>query len=473
MLVYIAATGLAVIALITWFHSLEVRGKRHTILVVLVVTIVAEALLAGPAAEVPVGILRPRVFGQDFRPPDAVIVAAVVVRMLHLRGRELSKVGMVWAAFIAVYLTGVLVGLLNGLPPMEVLFQGKIVFYLVGGMVVASGADLDRAYESISKLAVVLACMVPVAFAALTFKLDLSFGTPVQRFNRLGRLGNDSITLLTLVGVLTLLVEVTRARQRFIVVVAGIVLVLAPAVGRQRASYLVVAAMVVACVFLVSGRTWQRRTSATGVEMGLIGIGLVGLIFMGLAITASPGVIIEPVQDAFTGAADERSAQARVSLYDQAIAKIGDSPVIGSGVGTKVIRRAELGNREVAAAAHNIVLDIGMRIGLVGLMIYLAALWTTAAEAIRIWRSSIRNAVAAFAMGGCLIMLGVFAKAMVEPLDKFRLGLASGIGVGLVLAARAAIVSRDDASPMASPYPVRADARPRPAVAADAPRETT
>lgn len=289
MLVYIGASGLALFALLAWFHALEVKGRRHTILVVLVVTLVAEALLAGPAAEVPVGVLRPQVFGQDFRPPDAVIVAALVVRVLHLKGQKLTSIGMAWAAFAVVYVTGVLVGLLHGIPAVEVLFQGKVIFYLVGGMVVASGADLDRAYESISKLAVALAVMVPIAFFVQTFDIVVSFSTPVQRFNRLGRLGNDSITLLSLIGVVTLLVEVTRPRQRFVVVAAGIALVLAPAVGKQRASYLVVAAMVVAFILLVSGSTWGRRTTATGMEMALIGVALVGLIVAGFAVTAQPG----------------------------------------------------------------------------------------------------------------------------------------------------------------------------------------
>ncbi len=456
MLVYIGASGLAVFGLLAWFHALEVRGRRHTIFVVLVVTLVVEALLAGPAAEVPVGLLRPQVLGQDFRPPDAVIAAALVVRVLHLRGQKLTSIGLAWAAFVAVYVTGVVVGLLHGIPAVEVLFQGKVAFYLVGGMVVASGADLDRAYESISRLAVVLAAMVPIAFFIQTFDIVLSFDTPVQRLNRLGRLSNDSITLLSIVGVVTLLVEVTRPRQRIVVVAAGIALVLAPAVGKQRASYLVVAVIVLAFVLLVASPTWARRTTATPLEMTLIGIALVGLIIAGFAVTARPGVILDPVQDAFTGQADQRSAQARVSLYSQAIDEIADSPLIGSGVGTKVIRRAELGNKEVAAAAHNVILDIGMRVGLVGLLVYLSALWVTLSGAIRVWRSDVRNSVAAFGMGGALIVIGIFAKAMVEPLDKFRLALAMGIGVGLVVAAQAVLDSGDADAPRQRSRPTAA-----------------
>jgi O-antigen ligase len=437
LLIYIALTGILLFGLIAWFHTLEVRGDRHAIFLVFFFTLLVEAILAGPAADVPIGLLRPRVLGQDFRPPDAVIVAAIIVRLLHVRGRQFKPMGVAWGAFIAIYLTGVIVGVMNNVPWIDVLYQGKSVFYLLGAIVIASGVDVRRVYDSVGSLALVLAMLIPIAFVMETLDLAFSFSTPVQRFNRLGRLSNDTITLLTLVGVVTLLVEVTRPGRRAKVIIAGAVLLLAPLVGHQRASYLVLGAALVAFALLVLGRTWQRRATATVLELSLFGLGLVGLLIAGVALSESPGIVIAPVQDAFAGEAEQRTAQARVQMYNQAIDKIEDSPLIGSGVGTKVVRRAEKGTKDVEAAAHNILLDLGMRVGLFGVTAYLIALWSTTRNAVRVWRRARDDVSAAIAMAGLVVVLGTSAKALVEPaFDKFRLAIALGIGVGLVMAAQ-------------------------------------
>lgn len=436
MLIVIAVTGIVLFGLLGWFYSLEEDDNRHMILIVLVCTLLAEALLAGPAAEVPVGILRPRVFGQDFRPPDAVILAALAARVLSVRGTHVSRLAVGWMLFLLMYTTGVAVGLLEGIPYVEVLFQGKAVFYLIGGMTIASGADVMRVYQSTWRLGYVLAALVPIAVVLEAINFNISVSTPVQDLNRLGRLSNDTVTLITLVGVLVILTEATRPNRRLKVGIAALLLLLAPAAGHQRASYLVLLAILLAFGVLSFGKTWSRRATVTPVEMGLIGTGMLGLVVLGFLITSSPGVIIGPVQDAFGGEAEERSAAARISLVDQAIEKIGDSPVIGSGVGTKVIRKAELSNKEVEAAAHNVFLDVTMRIGFVGLFLFLGALWSTASHGGRIWRRARDNITASVAAAGTIIVFGVLTKGMVEPaLDKFRLSLSMGIGIGLVMAA--------------------------------------
>lgn len=436
MLIHIVVSGLVLLALVVWFYGLEAKGDRHTIFVVLVITLLVEALLAGPAAEVPVGVLRPRILQQDFRPPDAVIVAALAARLISARTQQMSRLAVWWTAFIAMYVTGVVVGLMQNIPAQEVLFQGKAAFYLVGGIVLASGADIDRLYRSVGKLGLVLAGLVPLALVIEAASIDVSISTPIQHLNRLGRLSNDTVTLLTLVGVVVLLTEATRPRRRLPYVAAGVVLTFAAIAGHQRASYLVVAVVTVFLVGLALGNTWRRRSSLTGIEVSLLGLGVFAMVALGFLATSSPGVIVAPVQDAFGGEAESRSAAARISLVDQAFEKIQDNPIIGSGVGTKVIRKAALSNKEVAAAAHNVLLDVAMRIGLVGLVLLLIAVSATVASGLHIWRRARDNPTAAIAMSGVVLVLGVMTKGMVEPaFDKFRLSLTLGIGAGLVMAA--------------------------------------
>ncbi|MEL6892512.1 MAG: hypothetical protein AAFP84_12995, partial [Actinomycetota bacterium] len=182
LILVLLATVLTLFGLIVWFSSLESRGNRHVIFVVFVVTLIVEALLAGPSSEVPIGLLRPRIAGQDFRPPDAIIVAALLVRVIHLQGERVQRLVIIWGAFLGLYSAGAMVALLGDLPAVDVLFQGKVAFYLLGAMVIGSGVDFHRLADSIMPVAHVLAVLVPVAFIVKSTNTDFSFSTPVQDF---------------------------------------------------------------------------------------------------------------------------------------------------------------------------------------------------------------------------------------------------------------------------------------------------
>ena len=456
MLIVIAAAGLLLIALLSWFYMLEQRDERHTIFLVLVFTLIVEAVLAGPAADVPVGILRPRIGGQDFRPPDLVIVAALGAHLLAGGGRRISAQAAAWATFISVYVLGAAIGILNDLPMSDVLFQGKAAFYLLGGIVVASGADVRRVFDSVGKLGVALAILVPIGVPIRTARIRFTVDTPIQRLRGLGLMSNDTITILVLVGAAVIITEACRRTPRLAVLVAGGVLLLAPIAGKQRASYLVLGFVILALAVLQMGVTWRRRSSVTGVEVMLGCAALFGVVIAGFLATASPGVVVGQVENAFGGANEQRSAQARVLLYDEALSKISDNPVIGSGVGTTVLRQVGSTNQELPAAAHNIVLDIALRTGVVGLALLTVAIGVSMIRGVSIWRSNIDNAVAAVAISCVVVMLGVVTKGMVEPaLDKFRLSLLLGLSVGGLLAS-ASCAQRWNSTEAAAPERVDA-----------------
>ena len=429
------AIGLASLGVLAWFYTLELNGRRNTIFVVLVVTLIVEAMLAGRAANVPVGILRPRLMGQDFRPPDLIIVAAIAARILTAAPRSISSVAAAWSAFVAVYVLGAVIGILNDLPMVDVLYQGKLAFYVVGGIVVASGADVRRVFDQVGYLALFLAPLVPISLAMTTFNTRLAIDTPIQRLRGIGVLSNDSITVLVLIGAMVMITEACRSRPRVLVLVAGTVLLLSPVSGEQRGSYVVLAMVVVALGLLYMGETWRRRSAVGGIEV-LLGIGaLVAMVIVGFLITASPGVIVNQVEGAFGGEIEQRTTQSRIQLYNEAFESIREHPFIGSGVGTTVMRTVVSTQEQIPAAAHNIVLDMWLRVGVIGLALFVIALAVTTKNGVAIWRSKADNPTAAVAVSCVVIMLGVVAKAMVEPaLDKFRLSLLLGLAVGGVVA---------------------------------------
>jgi hypothetical protein len=443
-MIYVAFAGLLLLVLLVWFQRLEALDKRHTIFLVLLGALVFDAVLAGRSAGVPVGVLRPRLMGQDFRLPDLVIVAGLGVRMLSPTRARYGAVGLAWATFIAIFVLGMMIGFLNDLPTGQVLFQGKFAFYAIGGIVLASGVDVRRAAESAGSLAVLLAPFVLVGVIVNVSSVQIQLRTPVQDLPAVGVLSNDTITMLVVFGAVAGLAESVRQRPRGIALASSLVLMLSPVAGDQRASYLVLGFVGIAALLLLVGSTWRRRSRISGVQVGLGVAAVVAIVSIGFLVTDAPGVFVAPVESTFSGVGNVQSADARLSLADEAIAQIREHPIIGVGVGAQVTNEAPAAREETTAAAHNLVLDLWMRLGIVGLIAFAGAVIVTASTGFSTWRKAASNGVAAIALGSVFVVLGIVTKAMVEPaLDKYRLSLSLSLAVGCVIAAWATESERD------------------------------
>jgi hypothetical protein len=449
MLVFIAIGGVAASVLIGWFRVLEANGRRHTIFVALAVAYVVEAVTMPEASSVPFGLMRPRVLGQDFRPVDFVLFAALAVRALSPPRNTVGTVGLVWTPFILLYGTGVIAGLAAQLPFAQVMFQAKLLLYVGGGGIVASGMDIKRFAASAGRIARRLAPLIPLGIFVSLTRANISVNTPLQRFPQLGLFSNDTITILVVIGAAVLVIELVSERRRLSVIVACAVLMAAPLARDQRASYLTLVACGAVLVGLVIGPTLRRRSRIGAVQLGL---GLSVVVAIATVVFAA-GVVSSIVRDAFGGQGNMESAESRVSLYDETMTLIGEHVVIGSGVGSQIESTRPNTGDELVTTAHNVLLDVWLRIGLIGLIFFVGAFLFTVVTGIRTWRDASDNAVAAVAMGGVLAMLGWLAKALVEPgLDKFRLSLILGISVGAVAAAtRPAVGSEAPLVPVSRP----------------------
>jgi hypothetical protein len=244
LIVLLIGAAVLTSALFAWFFVLESNDRRHTIFNVVAVVFIAEAIVTPEVASVPVGLLRPELFGQDFRPPDLLLVAALAARVLAGRWGRIGPVGLAWSPFFALYFTGVVIGLMVGLEFAQVLFQGKVLLYVLGGLVVASGVDIDRLYDSIGTLGLVLCPLLPIGLVVSLSELEIALNTPLQDFPELGRLSHDSVTILVVIGGAVIITEAVRARPRWYVAAAGFALLLVPITRDQRGSYLTLAAVV-------------------------------------------------------------------------------------------------------------------------------------------------------------------------------------------------------------------------------------
>ncbi len=442
LIVLAAGAAVLVSAVVAWFYTLDLNGRRHTIFNVVALTFLIEALVTPEAAAVPVGVLRPELAGQDFRPPDLFLLAALAARVLAGRGSRIGPVGFAWFPFFALYVTGVVIGLMMGFEFGQVMFQGKAAFYVLGGLVVASGVDIDRFSESIGRVGLALAPLFPIGLALSLSGTLISVDTPLQSFPQLGQMSHDTNTILIVLGAAVIITEALRPRPRWYVGIAGLALLLMPFTRDQRGSYLTLAAVVVTLVLLALGRTWRRRSQVTGTHVVLVALTLVAVGAVGLASDTSSRVIGET----FTGQGNQESARDRVTLYEESIALAQERPIFGSGVGIELDIKTTNSGEDLRTTAHNLLLDIWLRIGLVGAGFLVIALGVTGWTAISVWRGNARNPTAAIAIVGLLAVVGWLAKALVEPaLDKFRLSLLLGLGIGLVAASWSAALEPDQA----------------------------
>jgi O-antigen ligase len=442
LIVLLLGGALLAAALFAWFFVLESSGRRHTIFNVVVITFIVEAVLTPEVSAVPVGLFRPELFGQDFRPPDLLLFAALAARLLAGRWGRIGPVGLAWSPFFAFYFTGVVIGLYVGLEFAQVLFQGKVLLYILGGLVVASGVDIDRLYESIGNLGLVLAPLLPIGLIVSLSSLEIAVDTPLQSFPQLGLLSHDSVTILVVIGGAVIITEAVRTRPRWYVGLAGLALLLVPITRDQRGSYLTLAMVLVTLVIVtLGGRTWRRRSSVTGSQIAVIAAVLIAVGTIGLVSGAPSGI----VEEAFGGQGNEESAKERVRLYEESLTLAQEKPLFGHGVGMEVQTTRVNTGEDLQTTAHNLVLDIWLRIGLVGVGFLLIALGVTVWTAAAVWRGRAPDKVAAIAIAGLLGVLGWLAKALVEPaLDKFRLSLLLGLALGFVAASWRATDSIDD-----------------------------
>jgi O-antigen ligase len=103
----------------------------------------------------------------------------------------------------------------------------------------------------------------------------------------------------------------------------------------------------------------------------------------------------------------------------------------------------ETGSRSVKtiAYAHNIVLDLWLRVGLIGLMLFVFALWASVADGLKVWRRHTDPVTAALALALVAVLAGLLATAFIEPLlDEYRLATLFGVSIGML---RATVTSMD------------------------------
>jgi O-antigen ligase len=128
------------------------------------------------------------------------------------------------------------------------------------------------------------------------------------------------------------------------------------------------------------------------------------------------------------------SAQDRINQLVAVRPLLAEKPILGWGLG-KTYTYWEPGHKKflLVNITHNILTDVTLRMGLVGLLLFLAALAISMHDGVRAWLRHHHHIGAALALGCTAVVVGLLAKGLVESIfEKYRMATLLGVMLGMM-----------------------------------------
>jgi O-antigen ligase len=448
LILIVAALAFGAI-LFSWFHRLA-RAQRHSTIVTFILGLIVLETGLYETIDVPNGIFHPSTGALKFETVDFIILVAVFATLAAGAGvRVLSKTSLLWLAFGAWVASEAVVGYLSGNPRSSIAYEVKILLYLAL-FTVASRIPLrdPRSQRSFARFLYFSAAMagITVFLGMIQHRVNLNF--PGLRGAQLGQVGSIGANLYIALGVLGLCMAVCSERKRFPLLFVIAPLFVPPLMAHQRAALVTLSVSVVAlAVLLPLARHKLRVTLAEGLLVVFATIALVALPVFINGVIAGKRVIPFSRQLTFALAGGEKklTAQDRVNQIQAAKPLISQRPVTGWGLGRTIVYY-EVGFKVfvVTYLTHNIVIDLLLRTGAVGLALFLLAVLGSLAQGFTAWRHASDPMVAATALASVTIVAGWVAHGLVESLFE-HVQLAPLLGITLGLAQAAASQLRETA----------------------------
>lgn len=446
LLLFVAVlAALGGLALIRLFVIWERQGKSAQIVVGILAFTIVDSCLWSDQAAVPSGLFHPGVF----RVPEVLIACALIAR-LWVRGvpRRIGATSFVLLLWVVWWVTASVVGVINHYDFTNNLYQLKAAIYVGGGYALAAGAPVagylkSRAFPRL----IVWSAVAATVMALLTESGALvSLSIPTMETPRLGELGADTASLFVALGLLAITWAAVKRERSWSLVVAAIPLLLSAAVAEQRAALVGLAVSVVVLLVAAVLPPSKLRFRTTSTEVGIVLASLVAvLVLIVVTPVATSGTqpslpFVSDLQTKFNGVGKRDSAQQRVNQFDAAVPAIKERWLTGWGL-AKTVRFYATGENKLVDTfdTHDIALDLLVRTGLVGFVLFLLVILLLFRDGISTWRRHPDNMVAMLALVSIAIVAGLLAKGTVESIfEKYRLAVALGIFMGI---ARSAAVS--------------------------------
>jgi O-antigen ligase len=425
--------------LLIWFVQAERAGKATTLVFILGLLVV-ETALYGNQGEVPTGLLHPGTQPLTFRFVDETIAIALVARLIGRGAPVRTGAGpLVWVAFLAWIAGAGIVGFFGGNDVDLVTFEAKAILY-IGVFAVAAGVPAQQLLEGRSMLRLVY--FTAVVGAVLCFMdiagIRVDVLLPGIGEATIGAIDGDTATVLVSIGIIGLALGACSERGRLGLLLASGPLFVAPFLSLQRAAMLTLALGVFVIVALTPV-AW-RRLRTTPTEIALATIVVLGLFFSATILKSAaegraPQVpLASRLSTALYSPGKQLSAQDRINQLIAVRPLIAEKPLLGWGLG-KTYSYWEPGYKRflVVNITHNILTDVLLRMGVVGLLLFLCALVLSMRDGIRAWLRHHNQIGAALALGCTAVVVGLLAKGLVESIfEKYRMATLLGIMLGMM-----------------------------------------
>ena len=427
------------VLLLAWFVNAE-RAGRATSLVFILALLVVETTLYGNQSDIPTGLLHPGSQPFTFRFLDVVIPIAVIARLIAKGFPVRSGLGpLLWVAFLAWLASAGIVGAFGGNDIDLVTFEGKAILY-VGVFAVAAGVPAERLFAGRSMIRLIYASAATAAVLCLMdftgFRVDVFI--PGIGDARLGGIDGDTATVMAALGIMALVLGACSERGRLGLLLAAGPLLLTPFLSLQRAAMITLCVAVFVVIALVPFG-W-RRVRTTPTELALAALVITGVVLSATLLNAAasgkaPRV---PLADKLTTAlyspGKQLSAQDRINQLVAVRPLIAEKPLLGWGLG-KTYTYWEPGYQRflLVNITHNILTDVLLRMGLVGLLMFVAATGVSLTDGLRAWRRHKDQIAAALALACTAVVIGLLAKGLVESIfEKYRMATLLGVMLGMM-----------------------------------------
>ncbi|WP_116999660.1 O-antigen ligase family protein [Desertimonas flava] len=440
----LAAGLLAAAAVFLTARRWEIRGCPERFVALVVVFLLAECLLYPAQAQAPTGPFRIPLLGGSVRTQDALVAIGVFAR---LTSRPLpprvSGTGVLWFAAFVWLLTATARGVLAGHPTNLVLFSAMSLAGLFGGRLLVAGCDPYR-------LATMLQgwWLLPLSVILLVlFPLTASDGdNPGYLGTDLGTIHVDTASVFVALGTCVLLVKWSGRQGPNWLAWAPLALLITPFAIEQRATLVHLGATVLVIGWAMTRPQWRsniRLPRAHLLWASLVVVAaLMVLVIVQLSQPKGTMPFSDYYQDTFFSTGQQLSAAARTEAYDFALDEWARAPVYGHGLGHsyEIIPPGEFEVRTLGTF-DNVPLDLLVRSGAVGLVLFGLAYVSTIRNGFAVWRGDRRRTIAALALAAAATLVGLAAKSMFESiLEKGKLALLIGLCAGVVAATRSSEV---------------------------------
>jgi O-antigen ligase len=441
-------------AIVALFVRWEREGKEQLIPLILLGLLVVEGTIYNDPNVIPRSIFHPGSGSTQLRLPEIYITLALIARLI-VRGRP-KRIGLpagLWLAFAAWLFVGLMEGKLYHNSFSQDIYEAKDIIYITGAYALAAGVPIRKYFERndlfrLGTLCIICASLLDLmSLAGVTVNTNLP-GLPLQDF---GTVGAETAALFLAIGTACFLTRMASGPVPLRHVLALIPLVVSVVLANQRAVLVNLAVVVLVVLLAVFVGHWQGPLRRFHVGSGQVVLAVLAVVAVGIAVVVVPAALdrrpaqiplASSYQSLFHNEGKAESAQDRLNLAAEAEHLIPQHLLIGWGLGIE-FNYYEAGSRSVVtiAYAHNLLLDLWLRLGLIGVVSFFAALWGSVAGGLRVWRRHRDPVTAALALAMVAVVGGLVATGFLEPLlDEYRFAVLFGVSLGIL---RACVTSMD------------------------------